>query len=47
MNMSAIVRIYVSLVINEVRRFSSVPATVKPDVRAELIARGREDLIDE
>ena len=45
--MSAMVKIYVSLIINGKRKFSSIPASLKPNVREVLISMGRQDLIDE
>ena len=45
--MSAMVRIYVSLIVNERRKYSSIPENLKPDVKEVLISMGRQDLIDE
>ena len=41
------VNFWVEAIIDGKRRFSQTPAKLKEAVRAELIARGREDLIDE
>ena len=41
------VNFWVEAIIEGRRRFSQTPAQLKEAVRAELIARGREDLIDE
>ena len=45
--MSAMVNIYVDLIIKRRKIFSQVPANLKEDVRNVLIEKGREDLIDE
>lgn len=45
--MSAIVNVYVDLIIKRKKKFSQVPANLKADVKQVLIERGREDLIDE
>lgn len=44
---SAMVNIYVDLIIKRKKKFSQVPANLKEDVKQVLIERGREDLIDE
>ena len=41
------VNIWVEAIIAGKRKFHQTPAKLKEAVRAELIARGREDLIDE
>lgn len=45
--MSAMVNIYVDLIIRRRKKFSQVPANLKEDVKRVLIERSREDLIDE
>lgn len=45
--MSAMVNIYVDLIIKHRKIFSQVPTNLKEDVRNVLIEKGREDLIDE
>ena len=41
------VNVWVEAIIEGRRRFSQTPAKLKSAVRAELIARGREDLVEE
>jgi len=41
------VNVWVDAIISGKRRFSQTPAKLKDAVRAELVARGRDDLIDE
>lgn len=45
--MSAMVNVYVDLIIKRKKKFSQVPANLKEDVKQVLIEKGREDLIDE
>lgn len=41
------VNFWVEVIIDGRRKFSQTPAKLKEAVRAELVSRGREDLIDE
>jgi hypothetical protein len=45
--MTAIVSVYVSLIIKKRRKYSSTPENLKPEVMKALIDLGRQDLIDE
>lgn len=41
------VKFWADAIVSGKRAFHQTPAKLKEDVRAELIARGRDDLIDE
>lgn len=45
--MSALAAVFLRFVLEEKRKFSHIPSSVKKEVRKELISMGRQDLIDE
>lgn len=45
--MSALAAVFLRFVLEKKRKFSHIPSSVKKEVRSELLAIGREDLIDE